>query len=209
METAIAIPEKETLHNRGGGLLYGEEQAAVCGAAGNGKHDLVANVGLVRNLKSHIYWTGTAATPYTDRNAWMFDALFGFQNFYNQNDMLCAWAVHDGNVAGTLPKPSAASSGAFPPAITDPYFTNAGPNGGPRGMNPYYHGRGIFSYDSTRLAVSKPGGGADVTVGARYAGGSMLGEALNGRLGGLAVFRRALTDEEMLRLHTAAHLDAL
>ncbi len=29
----------------------------------------------------------------------------------------------------------------------DPYFTREGPKGGDRGMNPYYHGRGIFRYD--------------------------------------------------------------
>lgn len=91
----------------------------------------------------------------------------------------------------------------------DRYFTKEGPDGGPRGMNPYYHGRGIFSYDPDKHAKSKPGGGADFTVAARYAVGSMLGEAMKGHLGGLAVFNRAITDQEMKQLHDAANLPTL
>jgi hypothetical protein len=86
---------------------------------------------------------------------------------------------------------------------TDRYFTHEGPDGGSRGMNPYYHGRGIFRYDPKMHALTKPGGGSDFTVGARYAVGKMLGEATIGRFGGLAVFNRALTDDEMQRLHDA------
>jgi hypothetical protein len=92
---------------------------------------------------------------------------------------------------------------------TDPYFTREGPGGGDRGMNPYYHGRGIFRYDPAKHAQTKPGGGSDFTVGARYAVGKMLGEATIGRFGGLAVFNRALTDLEMKKLHDAARLHAL
>lgn len=91
----------------------------------------------------------------------------------------------------------------------DRYFTAEGPNGGYRGMNPYYHGRGIFRYDPTLHSKSKPRGVPDFTVGARYAGGNMLGEALKGQIGGLAVFNRALTDEEMKRLHDAANIATL
>ena len=92
---------------------------------------------------------------------------------------------------------------------TDPYFTKEGPYGGDRGMNPYFHGRGIFRYDPVKHAQSKPGGGSDFTVGARYAVGSMLGEATKGRFGGLAVFNRALTDAEMKALHDAAKIDQI
>jgi hypothetical protein len=92
---------------------------------------------------------------------------------------------------------------------TDRYFTREGPGGGNRGMNPYYHGRGIFRYEAGRHGQSKPRGPADFTVGARYAVGSMLGEALKGRLAGLAVFDRALSDEEMQALHEAANVAAL
>ncbi|MCA9133540.1 MAG: hypothetical protein KDA45_10315, partial [Planctomycetales bacterium] len=37
----------------------------------------------------------------------------------------------------------------------DPYFTQEGPQGKGRGMNPYYHGRGIFSYDAEKHGKSK------------------------------------------------------
>lgn len=92
---------------------------------------------------------------------------------------------------------------------TDRYFTSEGPDGGDRGMNPYYHGRGIFRYDPKQHATSKPGGGADFTIAARYAVGSYLGEAMRGRMAGLAVFDRALSDEEMKKLHEAANIDKL
>lgn len=92
---------------------------------------------------------------------------------------------------------------------TDRYFTQEGPGGKDRGMNPYYHGRGIFRFDPTKHAQTKPGGGSDFTVGARYAVGSMLGEATKGKFGGLAVFNRALTDAEMKALHDAANIGAL
>lgn len=90
----------------------------------------------------------------------------------------------------------------------DPYYTKEGPNGGHRGINPYYHGRGIFKYDATRDGKTKipP---ADFLVGARYAVGSMLGEAMKGSLGGLAVFNRALKDEEMMKLHASAGIEKL
>ena len=92
---------------------------------------------------------------------------------------------------------------------TDPYFTKEGPDGGDRGMNPYFHGRGIFRYDPEKHAQTKPGGGSDFTVGARYAVGSMLREATIGRFGGLAVFNRAVTDAEMKALHDSANVAAL
>lgn len=91
----------------------------------------------------------------------------------------------------------------------DRYFTQEGPDGKDRGMNPYYHGRGIFKYDPEKHAESKPDGGSDFTVGARYAVGSFLREATKGKFGGLAVFDRALTDEEILALHKSANIDAL
>lgn len=91
----------------------------------------------------------------------------------------------------------------------DRYFTSEGPSGKDRGMNPYYHGRGIFCYDPARHTKTKPGGGSDFTVGARYAVGKMLGEATIGRFGGLAVFNRAITDAEMKRLHDAANIELL
>ena len=91
----------------------------------------------------------------------------------------------------------------------DRYFTREGLNGKDRGMNPYYHGRGIFKYDPILHAQTKPNGGSDFTVGARYVSGSLLREATKGRFGGLAVWNRALTDTEMKALHDAANLPAL
>jgi hypothetical protein len=92
---------------------------------------------------------------------------------------------------------------------TDRYFTLEGPGGTNRGVNPYYHGRGIFRYDPVQQALTKPGGGSDFTVGARYAVGSNLRQATIGQFGGLAVFNRALTAAEMKRLHDAANVAAL
>ena len=88
---------------------------------------------------------------------------------------------------------------------TDPYFTKEGPGGKDRGMNPYFHGRGIFRFAQQPGKVS----GSDFTVGARYAVGSMLGEATIGKFGGLAVFNRAITDAEMKKMHDAASVGAL
>ena len=90
----------------------------------------------------------------------------------------------------------------------DRYFTQEGPGGQDRGMNPYYHGRGIFRYDEKLHAGTKIGG-SDFCVGSRYAVGSTTGEATKGKFGGLAVFNRALSDEEMKKLHEAAGIEKL
>lgn len=91
----------------------------------------------------------------------------------------------------------------------DPYFTKEGPNGGDRGMNPYYHGRGIFGYDPAQHAKSKPKGGSDFTVAARYAEGTIHRDDFHGEMGGLAVFNRALSDAEMAAIHASAQLERL
>ncbi|HSI32824.1 MAG: hypothetical protein ACAI43_17520 [Phycisphaerae bacterium] len=90
----------------------------------------------------------------------------------------------------------------------DRYFTKEGPDGKDRGMNPYYHGRGIFTYDAAKHAKTKIAP-SDFTVAARYAGGTMFSEATRGLWGGLAVYNRALTDEEMKKLHDAAGVEKL
>lgn len=90
----------------------------------------------------------------------------------------------------------------------DPYFTQEGPDGKDRGMNPYYHGRGIFKYDPAVHATTKIAP-SDFTVGARMAVGSMTGEATIGRFGGLAVFNRALSDAELKGLHEAADVGSI
>ncbi|HBJ86147.1 MAG TPA: hypothetical protein DDZ88_20235 [Verrucomicrobiales bacterium] len=90
----------------------------------------------------------------------------------------------------------------------DPYFTKEGPDGKDRGMNPYYHGRGIFKYDPVLHAKTKIAP-SDFTVGARMAVGSMTGEATIGKFGGLAVFNCALSDAELKHLHDAAGVETL
>jgi len=90
----------------------------------------------------------------------------------------------------------------------DRYFTTEGPDGKDRGMNPFFHGRGIFRYDPEAHAKTKIAG-SDFTIAARYAGGSMFFEATRGRFGGLAVFNRALTDDEIKSLHNASKVEAL
>lgn len=90
----------------------------------------------------------------------------------------------------------------------DPYFTKEGPDGKDRDMNPYYHGRGIFKYDTALHAKTKIAP-SDFTVGARMAVGSMIGEATIGRFGGLAVFNRALSDAEQKALHAAADVGSI
>lgn len=91
----------------------------------------------------------------------------------------------------------------------DPYFITEGPDGKDRGMNPYYHGRGIFTYDAEKHAQTKPDGAADFTVGACYATGHRVGNPLIGLVGGIAVFDRALTDAEMKALHDSANIEQL
>lgn len=93
----------------------------------------------------------------------------------------------------------------------DRYFTSEGPDGGERGLNPYYHGRGLFSFDPEKHAQSKPMGGSDFTVGARFALGKTFPEGIGTkwRIGALAVFNRVLTEEEMMELHRATNIERL
>ncbi|MEI7466279.1 MAG: PEP-CTERM sorting domain-containing protein [Burkholderiales bacterium] len=62
---------------------------------------LQADVGLVKNLQSNYYWSGTAIT---NDKAWYFDAVYGLQGqtMAYSNGMFgeyYAWAVRDGDVA--------------------------------------------------------------------------------------------------------------
>ncbi|MBL9122314.1 MAG: hypothetical protein JNG90_01690 [Planctomycetaceae bacterium] len=90
---------------------------------------------------------------------------------------------------------------------TDPYFAQGGPAGTDRGMNPYFHGRGIYCFRE-RDRAAKPRGGSDFVVGARYALGSTR-QATKGRFAGLAVFARALSDAEIRQLHQLADVGRL
>lgn len=68
------------------------------GSTGSGVWDEFADVGLVRNLVNQVYWTETDDANYPKRNAWMFHARWGYQNFYNKWDEHIAWPVRDGDV---------------------------------------------------------------------------------------------------------------
>jgi len=83
----------------------------------------------------------------------------------------------------------------------DNYFLYGGPNNTNRGMNPYYHGRGIFKYDPVLHALTKPRGGSDFTVGGNYALSHPIHHAFTGAMAGLLVFNRALSADEIANLH--------
>lgn len=91
----------------------------------------------------------------------------------------------------------------------DPYFTEGGPDGKDRGINPYFHGRGIFTYDPEKHSKTKPIGGSDFVIGSRMANGNRFSEPTIGLFGGLAVFNRALSDAEILALHKSANIEKL
>src|SRR4051812_29886652 len=91
---------------------------------------------------------------------------------------------------------------------TEPYFMKERPGGKDRGMNRYYHVRGIFRYDPTIHGTTKIAT-SDFTLGSRMAVGSMTGEATKGRFRRLPVSNGALSEEEMKKLHEAAQVEAL
>jgi hypothetical protein len=87
---------------------------------------------------------------------------------------------------------------------TDTYFTEGGPDGGWRGTNAYYQPDGIYTFDPDD--PDKQDTGAPFTVGARQAVGQDVAEPFEGYFGGLAVFDRALSEEEMAGIHNAASM---
>ena len=62
------------------------------------------DVGLVKNLQSNIYWSGTAYEPNPTVSAWNFFTASGRQGSWLQGVELNAWAVHPGDVAA-VPEP--------------------------------------------------------------------------------------------------------
>jgi hypothetical protein len=64
-----------------------------------------ANVGLVKNLQSRYYWSGTAFAPYAAGRAWAFATAAGSQEVGDQIDEFYAWAVRPGDVAAAVPEP--------------------------------------------------------------------------------------------------------
>jgi hypothetical protein len=71
----------------------------------NGTYGGQANVALVKNLQSYVYWSGTAYAPGPAGSAWFFSTNYGSQHNYGyQGNELYAWAVRPGDVAA-VPEP--------------------------------------------------------------------------------------------------------
>lgn len=72
------------------------------------------NVGLVHNLQSYMYWSGSDFTLFpsiiapfpSNRYAWSFDTFDGGQGFNDKSSQYSAWAVHPGDVSA-VPVPGA------------------------------------------------------------------------------------------------------
>jgi hypothetical protein len=64
-----------------------------------------ANVGLVNNLQSYAYWSGSEYSPVSG-SAWFFYPGDGFQSFNPKNSQYYAWAVRPGDVSA-VPLPAA------------------------------------------------------------------------------------------------------
>jgi hypothetical protein len=68
------------------------------GVNGNGTYGGQKDVGLVRNLQSDVYWSGTAYAPSPAVSAWSFFTNRGYQVDVNQSNGFFAWAVRPGDV---------------------------------------------------------------------------------------------------------------
>lgn len=81
------------------------------GIFGNGtedgfeRDDLGPN-GAIDNLRSGVYWSGTAYAPYPASLAWVFSTYTGSQGGAGQKGKYYAWAVRPGDVAA-VPEPEA------------------------------------------------------------------------------------------------------
>ena len=74
------------------------------GVFGNGTTGGQANVGLVDNLQSSAYWSGTVHALYPASYAWGFYTDYGLQGVTVQRNEFYAWAVRPGDVAA-VPEP--------------------------------------------------------------------------------------------------------
>jgi hypothetical protein len=75
------------------------------GVFGNGTTGGQKNVGLVNNLQSFVYWSGTAYAPSPASYAWYFNSFDGSQGYGYQGNEFYAWAVRPGDVAAPVPEP--------------------------------------------------------------------------------------------------------
>jgi len=64
-----------------------------------------ANLALFANLKSDVYWSGTAYAPNPAIYAWYFWTARGRQDFGGHGTEFYAWAVRPGDVAPAVPEP--------------------------------------------------------------------------------------------------------
>lgn len=72
------------------GHLFYNELGGVAGQPITTTHN--ANYGLFQNVQSDYYWSGTEYAPNTNY-AWNFLTYGGYQNAYNKNYIMFAWAV--------------------------------------------------------------------------------------------------------------------
>jgi hypothetical protein len=77
------------------------------GIFGNGTWSGQADVGLIENLQSMVYWSGSAYAPSPDGD-WAYYFGTGFQTHYLQTTPFYAWAVRSGDVAAVqaMPEPA-------------------------------------------------------------------------------------------------------
>jgi hypothetical protein len=75
------------------------------GIFGNGVSSGTNDVGMVKNIRSAIYWSETAYTPPQASGAWAFNMAYGRQEGYDVRLDLYAWAVREGDVIGAVPEP--------------------------------------------------------------------------------------------------------
>jgi hypothetical protein len=83
----------------------GVYQPNISGIFGNGNTGGQANVGLVTNLQSYLYWSGSEYAPDLAR-AWDLVTYDGSQTRSGKNASLYAWAVRPGDVSA-VPVPGA------------------------------------------------------------------------------------------------------
>jgi hypothetical protein len=69
------------------------------GVFGNGTYRGQANVGLVNNLQSGVYWTGTAYAPFPSNDVWVFNTYDGKQQTFSLNFPFAVWGVRAGTAA--------------------------------------------------------------------------------------------------------------
>lgn len=100
-DTSGAVDPTWGIYGNGTGYGFGGGQAQ-------------GNVGLINNLQSYDYWTGTAYALSSASDAWLFGPYDGAQGYNDQSTQLYAWAVRDGDVgASGVPEPASLGLALF------------------------------------------------------------------------------------------------